>query len=223
MNAKTQPDQKAPKLSWSRRNEVHLLRKIWHMGTGLLGLFIFFKLEIEARKMAIVLFGLGVTGLITDLLRINIPAFQKKLNGSFRYLMRESERTSITGFPYYAFGTSFSLFFYETKIAVLSVLYLVFADPISSLIGVLYGKDKILPNKSVQGSVAGFIVCYLLTLVYGMAYGAFGLDLLIFSIVGGIIGSLSELLSIKIDDNLVIPVASGAGLTLLNFFVPVFS
>lgn len=223
MNSKYQPGQKPSKLTWSLRNELHLLRKLWHMGTGLLGLYIFFKLGIPARKMAIILFGIGVFGLCVDLIRINVPALQNKMNIFFRYLMRDSERNSITGFPYYALGTSCSLFFFETKIAILSILYLVFADPISSLIGVLYGKDKILPNKSVQGSVAGFLVCYILTLIYGMAYGASGLDLLIFSIMGGIIGSLSELLSYKIDDNLVIPVASGLGLTLLNFFVPLFS
>jgi dolichol kinase len=93
----------------------------------------------------------------------------------------------------------------------------------SSFFGVLYGKDKIMPNKSLQGAVAGFFTCYLITLFYAMNTSTIGTHILIFSIVAGIIGSLSELVSaFNIDDNLTIPVLSGLGLTLLNRFVTLF-
>jgi dolichol kinase len=102
-------------------------------------------------------------------------------------------------------------------------MFLVFSDPLSSFFGVLYGKDKIMPNKSLQGAVAGFFTCYLITLFYVMNSTTLGVHILVFSIVAGIIGSASELISaFNIDDNLTIPVVSGLGMTLLNYFVKVF-
>jgi dolichol kinase len=50
-----------------------------------------------------------------------------------------------------------------------------------------------------------------------------GTHILVYSIVAGVIGAASELVSaFNIDDNLTIPVLSGLGLTLLNYLVPVF-
>ena len=115
-----------------------------------------------------------------------------------------------------------SLFLFPEKLALLSIFFLVFSDPVSSFFGIKYGKDKILKNKSLQGSVAGFCVCYLISLIYCLVHSQAGISILGFSLLAGVIGSLSELLSVYIDDNLTIPVASGAGLTLLNLFFNVF-
>ncbi len=138
-------------------------------------------------------------------------------------LMRRSEREGVTGLPFYALGCSLALYFYERDIAILSIMFLVFSDPISSFFGVLYGKDKILPNKSLQGAVAGFFTCYLICLFYAMNTSTIGTHILTFSIISGLIGSSSELISaFNVDDNLTIPVLSGLGMTLLNHFIPVF-
>jgi diacylglycerol kinase (CTP) len=137
-------------------------------------------------------------------------------------VMRESEKTSVSGLPFYALGVSLSLFFFPPTIAVLSVLFLIFADPIASFCGILYGRDKILPNKSLQGTIAAFAVCYIVTLVYGLINASPSMNLLVFSIAAGAIGAVSELCSQFVDDNLCIPVISGLGLFLLNFVITVF-
>jgi dolichol kinase len=101
-------------------------------------------------------------------------------------------------------------------------MFLVFSDPISSFFGILYGKDKIMPNKSLQGAIACFFTCYLITLFYGMSYGAGGSELLWFAILGGVVGALGEMMSaFNIDDNLTIPVVAGSGLTVLNYLLSV--
>jgi dolichol kinase len=56
-----------------------------------------------------------------------------------------------------------------------------------------------------------------------MNHVTIGNHILIFAVVAGVIGSLSELISaFNIDDNLTIPVVSGLGMTVLNHFVTVF-
>ena len=101
-------------------------------------------------------------------------------------------------------------------------MFLVFSDPISSYFGIRFGKDKILPNKSLQGSVAGFSVCYLATLLYTLGSSASAANIFIFAVIAGVIGSVSELVSaFNVDDNLTIPVLSGIGLTILNYILHV--
>ncbi len=204
------------------RSEIHLTRKLWHMGTGLAGLSVYNQLELEARQMGMFLLILGISALAVEFARLNFSAINTIVLKFMKPFMRESERNSLSGFPFYALGAAISLLLFSEKIAILSILFLIFSDPISSFFGILYGKDKVIANKSVQGCVAGFLVCYSLTFLYGSYFYKPGIDLLLFSIIAGAIGTISELCSVVIDDNLTIPVLSGLGLSVINLIFPIF-
>lgn len=206
-----------------KRSDLHILRKLWHISTGSLGLFLFINSDQSQTFWAMIILSIAIAGFAADFIRNRIPAFNSIVIKMMGPLMRRSEKEGVSGLPFYALGVSLSLFFYSRDIAIVSSMFLVFSDPLSSFFGVLYGKDKIMPNKSLQGAVAGFFTCYLITLFYAMNSSTLGTHLLVFSIVAGVIGSASELISaFNIDDNLTIPVLSGLGLTLLNYFIPVF-
>jgi dolichol kinase len=193
------------------------------MSTGAIGLFIFLNSGQSQNFWATVILLIALGGFSMDLVRNKVPVLNKLVIKFMGPLMRRSEKDGVSGLPFYALGVSLSLFFYSKDIAIVSTMFLVFSDPLSSFFGVLYGKDKILPNKSLQGAVAGFFTCYLITLFYAMNTSELGTHLLIFAIVSGVIGSASELVSaFNIDDNLTIPVISGLGMTLLNKYVTVF-
>lgn len=206
-----------------KRSDLHILRKLWHILTGSLGLFLFINSEMSQTFWASIIMGIALAGFAADFIRNRIPAFNSLVIKLMGPLMRRSEREGVSGLPFYALGVSLSLFFYPRDIAIVSSMFLVFSDPLSSFFGVLYGKDKILPNKSLQGAVAGFFTCYLITLFYVMNSSTLGTHILVFSIIAGVIGAASELISaFNIDDNLTIPVLSGLGLTLLNHYIVVF-
>jgi diacylglycerol kinase (CTP) len=207
-----------------KRSDLHILRKLWHMSTGSVGLFIFLNSTQSQTFWASVILAIALAGFTIDLVRNKVPAINKLVIKFMGPLMRRSEKDGVSGLPFYALGVSLSLFFYSRDIAIVSTMFLVFSDPLSSFFGILYGKDKILPNKSLQGAVAGFFTCYLITLFYAMNTSALGTHLLLFAIISGVIGSASELVSaFNIDDNLTIPVISGLGMTLLNKYVTVFA
>lgn len=206
-----------------KRSDLHLLRKLWHISTGSIALFLFFRSELDTFTWAVVALLIAVSGFTMDLIRARNHKLNYLILKVLGPLMRRSEKEGMSGLPFYALGISLSLFFYKRELAVISIMFLVFSDPISSFFGVLYGKDKILPNKSLQGAVAGFFTCYLITLFYCMNVTEISSSLLIFAVLGGVIGSLSELVSaFNVDDNLTIPVLSGLGLTLVNYFIPLF-
>jgi diacylglycerol kinase (CTP) len=207
----------------AKRSDLHLLRKIWHMGSGTLALSLYYNTDYSQRFWAIALLVVAVLGFSFDILRMKNEAINEVMLKFMGPFMRSSEQRGITGLPFYALGVSLSLFLYQPELAILSIFFLVFSDPISSFFGILFGKDKIMPNKSLQGAIAGFITCYLVTLFYALYFSKNTDQLLPFAIIAGIIGSLSELISaFNIDDNLTIPVVSGLGLTIINYFFPVF-
>lgn len=205
-----------------KRSDLHLLRKLWHMGVGLIGVAFYLISRISADKLAIALLALAAIAIIIDILRINNQKVQRASLLIMAPFMRKSELRSITGLPFYAVGVALSLILFSEKIAILSILFLIFADPISSYVGIRFGKDKFLPNKSLQGSLAGFFVCALITLIFALIIGNASPYLIFFTLLAGLVGSISEMMSFLIDDNLTIPVISGLGLTLLNHIFAIF-
>jgi diacylglycerol kinase (CTP) len=206
-----------------KRSDLHLLRKLWHITTGSIGLFLFTRSPQDQQFWGFIVLGIALSGFVMDITRARYPLVNHYVIKLMGPLMRRSEKDGMSGFPFYALGVSLALFFYSRDIAILSVMFLVFSDPLSSFFGVLYGKDKIMPNKSLQGAVAGFFTCYLITLFYTMNHATLGNHILVFAVVAGLIGALSELVSaFNVDDNLTIPVLSGLGMTVLNHFVNVF-
>lgn len=206
----------------ARRTDIHILRKLWHISTGSLGLYVYYNVLPERKIWAFATLAIALLGFSMDFFRHRNPklnSFVIKLMGP---LMRKSEEKGSSGLPFYALGISLALFLFKEKIALLAIMFLVFSDPISSYFGIRFGKDKILPNKSLQGSVAGFSVCYLVTLLYTLGSSASAANIFIFAVIAGFIGSISELVSAyNVDDNLTIPVLSGAGLTILNYVLHV--
>ena len=207
----------------AKRSDLHLLRKIWHIATGGLCLYGYYNIHKDIHFWAILIFIVSMMGFASDFMRMRYSWYNQLVITVMGPFMRSDERDGFTGLPFYALGASISLFVFKPQIALLSIFFLVFADPFSSLIGVLFGKDKILPNKSLQGALAGFVVCYLLTLLFILDYQVPGSQIFIFAVCAGVIGTISELISaFNIDDNLSIPVVSGLGLTLLNLIIPIF-
>ena len=204
------------------RSDLHLTRKAWHISTGLIGLFIYKKTGFTAEQTAFILLTFAVAAFLFEFIRLRNEKINKLALLIMKPVMRESERNSVSGLPFYALGISLALFFFPERIAILATLFLIFADPIASFFGILYGRDKILPNKSLQGTVAAFSVCYIATIIYGLIYVGPSMNLLIFAVAGGVVGCISEMCSQFIDDNLCIPVVSGLGLFLINFLIPIF-
>jgi dolichol kinase len=207
----------------AQRDELHLLRKAWHILTGIGALSLYYVFEVPLKDLRWLALAVAIVAFSVDFIRINYSEFNTRVLKVLSPVMRDSEENSFSGFPFYALGIALSLFFYDERIAVLSIIFLVFADPIASIIGVSYGKDKILPNKSLQGTIAAFVTCAAITFLYIWEFKIDGFTLISFTICAAIIGSISELFSaFNIDDNLTIPVISGGGITLLNLIFHIF-
>ncbi len=202
---------------FAKRHDIHWARKIWHISTGSLGIAFYLGLDLPAQPVAIGCIITAVFFWLFDTIRFQSPQLNAVFCRVTKPILRTSEIHHYGGHSFYLLGIGLSLLLFNEKIAILSILFLVFADPLSSLVGGIYGKEKILPNKSLEGSLTCFIVCYTLAFFYMKILGVTNSHLVLFCLAGGVFGALSELISaFKIDDNLTIPVVSGLGLTVFN-------
>jgi diacylglycerol kinase (CTP) len=201
-----------------QRSDVHWARKIWHMGgvSLIAGCYAHLPQNISIPLLVIV----WLAFVPVDYLRLKRPALNEFLMHLFGPIMRQNEVNKMAGTSYLLSGILLVALIFPTNIAILTMLFLAFADPIASYIGIRFGKDKIFGEKSLQGSMAAFFVCSVLTFTF-LTYHWLLMDrLVIVSLLGGLIGSLAELIPVfRLDDNLTLPLISATALALLfNIF-----
>ncbi len=193
------------------RSDLHIARKLWHMLTGMV--LIFGLLSGTSQSTALIIMGtIFLASAGTEFLRLRNPAFNEICVKFMSPFMRANEVHSVSGMPYYAASAFLAIAIFPRPVAVLSLLYLVFGDPIASLVGILSKKKaiQIIPGKSVQGTAAAFAVCALVSWFFlSSTMNLHGVALIRLTLLGGFAGALAELLPLEIDDNFTIPMVSG--------------
>ena len=111
-----------------------------------------------------------------------------------------------------AVGVLVAALLFPRDVVILSLIFLGLGDPIASIFGIIYGKNKI-GSKSLEGSIAAFIACSLASVIYFVANDFFDHRIFLAVPLSGLWGALAELVDIKyLDDNFTLPVLAGFGL-----------
>ncbi len=179
---------------------VEIKRKIVHLAT--LSIPIAYGM-LPKETVITVLLTLFFGFLIVDLLRHYhsgmTSLFQKYFLGT---VLREKERSTLMGSTYFLFSSILVILFFPKSIAIVSLLILILSDTAAALVGKAIGKIRIF-EKTLEGSLA-FLVCSLLIVwVYPELNRLWGS-------LAALGGTLIELLPIRVDDNITIPLVAGA-------------
>lgn len=189
------------------KSDVHIARKIWHF----LGvIFIAICYHNLSRIMALQTLAVVSAAMIfIDVYRLRSPSFNKIILTLGKYIMRDTEKSSIAGSTFMIIGVLIIIAVFPPSVVMLSLLFLAVADPIASYFGVRYGKDRLIGRKTLQGSMAAFFACTLVAAAYFYAHNMMTERILIVSILAGLIGAVAEVFPVgDLDDNLVLPVVS---------------
>jgi diacylglycerol kinase (CTP) len=195
----------------AQRSDTHLARRIWHF-IGVFTMFLIgWRLPTQALRIALIVTGSLVT---LDLMRLRFQWLNRRLIWIFRPVLRAAETERPTGSTYMLLGVTLIAYVFPRPVVLLTLLFFSMADPAAAYFGTLYGKDKLIGPKSLQGSTAAFLVCFVLTLAYCLLFHMMTERLVIVAVIGGLIGAVSELVPVAgLDDNFVFPVLSAALLT----------
>ena len=199
-------------------HDIHLPRRFWHIGTGLLGFSIYQAFAVTSETMGLGLLLLSAFVFLVEFIRLRHPHLNGQIVRAMGMFMRNNELSSYSGLPFYSLGCALSLLLFEENIAHLSLFFLIFIDPIAGCCGVMFGRKKIVFGKSLEGFLAGLMAGFFTTCIYCLVVLEGTLDgrVLVFSLCAACIGACAELFSFVLDDNLTLPFLSGVGLTLIN-------
>ena len=149
--------------------------------------------------------------ILFEITRLRLPTMNRHAIRWLSPLMKTSERQSITGATWLIAASLVAFLAFDKPIAITALLFLSLGDPAAALVGSRVPGPRI-AGKSPFGTLA-FLVVGLATaavlvavdvLEYHWALG-----------VGAAVAALMELLPLRIDDNLTVPLISGAAITLL--------
>ena len=187
-----------------------LLRKLIHLFSIIVPLAYFFYIK-DKILMTIILIILTLIALIVEYARRN----QKNKIGYFfqkyiKSILRPNEkRGCFTGATWMLIGYTITVLTFENDVAVLALLFLSIGDSCAGIFGRIFPFGKVW-NKSVLGSFVGLIICILFGFMINTA--------LPFEVIflGAFSGMFIEIIPLKIDDNLSIPIFSGLIMQILK-------
>ncbi len=189
-------------------NHIDLKRKLLHMFLGTIGLLIL----IYNLATSFMIFMVLIVGILISLIstKYRIPGIAWCLDN----FERKQENKLPGRAVIFAFaGTLLVLQLFPRNIALASVSILIFADPISHLVGKVLGKtnhffDK---TKNIEGHIAGILFSSIIAMFFvspGLAISGAIMAMLFESIV-------IEIQKIPLDDNLIIPLVAGTTMFLI--------
>ena len=181
-----------------RRKSIHLLGLVFPI------LYVF-----TTRHTAIITVGvLLAIALGIELLKVYLPAFRVMFMRIFSPMLRSQEqRGGLTGATYYLIGSFLCILLFDKTLAIVCLCFLTLGDLFAALIGKQWGRIKLFSRKSLEGSLACFIVCAAAALLIGLHP--------VVAIAGALVATLIELLPTGVDDNVTIPLISGLAMHLL--------
>jgi diacylglycerol kinase (CTP) len=167
-------------------------------------------LAIEAlalpTRTALVLLGMALAGLVlVDLYRLRNPRGNELFFRVFGALASPREATGVASSTWYAAGMFAALAIFPRAAAISGILVLALADPAASWAGRRWGRVPF-RGGSVEGTLV-FVIVAFVVLAFRHPFAA--------AAAAAIAAALAERLCWPVDDNVSIPVASAAVLTLL--------
>lgn len=189
-----------------------LPRKALHLATNSVIPIVYYFFDIPQMIMSELL-GLGaIMFIIIDLGRTRNIWIAKVFQKFFNRMMRSHELDGkLTGASYLLIGSFITVMLFPRGIAVLALLFATFGDTFAALIGKKFGRIKI-GAKTLEGFIAGFVVCLIISQLVPDVPN-------IIKYSGAFSAMFIELMPIRIDDNLRIPLFSGLVMDIVKFFM----
>jgi len=198
------------------RKDLQWPRRMFHLSMGLIAAFIY--QNFLTHKQAVYILG-GTTCIlyILEQVRLNYPDFAAKFTVINRYMLRAEEELKESSAIPYIMGLLLTILSFPKPLALASILILALADPFSAIVGIQYGKRKITANKTLEGSLTFFVFSFFATYVAFSPMTEISLvKLFSLCLVHAICMALFEIIPLRLDDNLTIPITSASWLWILT-------
>ena len=199
----------ATDLPSATRKDIHLGRRLVHMANGV-AIASAYALFFDHEQVIHIFGVIACLVYILDRIRIHYPEVIRSVPTVNQALFRAEEQVKESAMTPYAISILLTLITFPKTISIIAILTLAIADPVSAIVGIRWGRRRIVPEKSVEGSLAFFFATFAITA--GVLYLATIAPMSSVVLVAALLGTAAaviEMLPIRIDDNLTIPLAVG--------------
>jgi len=181
-----------------KRKGFHLLTLIYVFG------YWYLEKPVVVWGLAIAIFVVAML----EFLRFKVPACNNFFCKNFKGFYRPEEADKISGLIWTLLGALITALIFPNRYMVMaSFLYLAFGDSVAALAGKSFGRHKSFAGKSVEGSIACFIACFIAGLFLFNWKFAFA---------GALIATIVESIPWKMNDNFWMQIINAGLLTLLS-------
>jgi len=189
------------------------LRKAIHISSLLIPLGYRYILDYNRKLMFLILLAAFVVMLIVEFNRFWQKNFRKAFWAMFGLVLRKHELRDFTGATYMLFADMLCVAFFDANIAFCAMSFLSLGDTFAAMVGINFGKRKYkFSNKSLEGSLACFAVCFL----YGLWVFKHAP---VMAFTGALGATFAEMSKLPIDDNVEIPLTSAIVMALTGIFI----
>jgi len=192
---------------------VELIRKGIHFCSLSIPVVYYF---IEKSTALMILVPLTFAFLVVDLARYYHGPTAAWFYATFGWLLRTREqdhaRKRLNGATFVLLSAIICIIIFPKIITVTAFAVLIISDSVAALVGRKFGKRPLF-KKTTEGTLAFFLSAIVVVMLSPKLEYHFGEYVI--GVVGGAVGAVVEAVSIKLDDNLTIPISIGITMWML--------
>ena len=172
----------------------------------------FAAIFLSTTTMVVLLSVLSGTALLVESIRLRMPGLNSRLVRYLKPLLKTEEDREVTGATYIALASLAAFLLFDKPLAITALFFLALGDPVAALVGSRMRGFRLF-GKSPVGTVAFFLVGFAAAAVLSAG------DVVDFHwalVAGAAVAAVVELVPLFVDDNVSIPLISGAAMHLMG-------
>lgn len=191
--------------------DSHLPRKTFHVIAASVVPAAYLYEPFPREWIALTAAALAAVWIGLDLGRLYFPPLNSFFVRTFGLLLKRREGGALTGSSSLLLATVICLYAFPAIPAVAALFYIALGDPAAALIGRRYGRLRLSNGRSLEGGAAMLCVCLLTGAALELPAAP--------SAMGALAATLAELYSVRLDDNLTVPLAGGCAITVTQWML----
>jgi dolichol kinase len=192
------------------RRDLQLGRRAFHVVNGV-SVATAYALLFTHQQIVHVFGTIACLVYVIDRVRIAYPeVLARRAPWVNRLLVRAEEQVRESAMTPYAIAVLLTILSVPKPAALIAIYTLAIADPAAAVVGITWGRRRLGPERSLEGSLAFFAATLAIAIgVLGPSIDAPATLVVAMALVIALAAATCELLPLRIDDNMTIPLFVG--------------